>query len=408
MNEVQFHIYEQESGDAFDVSDLVHNITHTTTLLGYGGKLTFELEKDPNKILKISVGSTVKFWHNDNKIFKGYIFTIQTNGSGTYSVTAYDQLRYWQNHVIWVQEKGNTIVTVFDKICDDLKIPIANRNKKTYKGREILIGHHVFNDVSYFEVFNNAVDETVANTANGSSETLKNLDFHKGLQGLDYLQYSTKPFVRDNFGILELCDIRSNVLTKHIETNDVLNQIFNKYSLVGVPELEPLIIGNESLLINFNYEIDVDKDTYTQIMITQNDKKTGKKNEKIDMQLIHVLPEEETEEIKKYGVLRKIVNVNKESDIDEIKKYAELLLITSAQASKKLSLECLGIDCLNAGDGFVLRIPQISDTKRFNIMTNEKQTDMMVYIISATHTYNEGVHKMSLEVSTPEHLMEVV
>ena len=104
--------------DAFDVSELAHDIDYSTSLKGYPGKLTFKLRKDPYGILKMNLGDEVEFRFENAEVFKGYIFSLSTTETEEYSVVAYDQMRYLQNHDYYFTDGTMSASDIFLDICN--------------------------------------------------------------------------------------------------------------------------------------------------------------------------------------------------------------------------------------------------------------------------------------------------
>ena len=388
------HIVNRESGDGFDVSTLAHDISYSTTLEGQPGKLTFTLEKDPNEILSITNGDVVKFWCDDAKVFYGYIFNIKTNRKQKYQVTAYDQMRYLQNHdYIFMQDMN--LKTFFEKICNESKITkfkILGQASKLTDAEKL--HDYFFNDVSYFDMFQYAITET---NKHYIKEVDSMLSDEEGTKAYKF-------FLRDNFGTLELNDIENNLLFSDTGiTGDKTEEWTGSENVsheksVGIA---PLIIGDKSLLMDYEYELDVDKNTYNQIFLMDTIKSNSETKDKQTTNKVLSLAEQDNTAIKKWGLLRKIINLKtnyKDGTAEnkkQIEQYIKLSLLEGAQPSRNLKLTALGYNGINAGDGFYLQL------KKLNI-------GQMMYVISATHNYEGNKHTMELEVSTSRNLTEVL
>ena len=109
-----------DSGEIFDISGLASDIQYFTSIEGQPGKLSFVLEKDPNDILVLNIGSIVVFKIVENKvekgIFFGSVFTIGTDATEAYKVVAYDSMRYLQNQDVYLL-KQKTASQLFTDIC---------------------------------------------------------------------------------------------------------------------------------------------------------------------------------------------------------------------------------------------------------------------------------------------------
>lgn len=391
------HIIDQESGEGFDVTELAYNITHTTTLQGQAGKLTFNLRKDPNDILQVSMGSVVKFWCDDVPVFYGYVFNLKTKREEVYQITAYDQMRYLQNHDYFLAE-NLSLQDIFKKICTQLKL--------TYKilghakiSPEAPIEKHLFADTSYFDILQYAINET---NNRYISEKVYNEDgtYNVLLSTIDDV-IGYKYFIRDNFGTLELNDIESNVKYRRTGIDGDITRVWTGSEWYYYDEnqrenLEPLIIGDESLLTDYNYELDIDKNTYNEVYLMQSVQTTSKTKDKNTTDKKLILARQNKDTIKKWGLLRKITNIKGSNFTEsELEEYMKLSLLEGSQVNKTLKLKALGYNGVNAGDGFLLRLKKLG-------------IEEMMFVISATHYYDSNKHTMSLDVATSKNLTEVI
>ena len=153
--------------EGFDVSELAYNIDYSTSLKGYAGKLTFKLRKDPNDILKIALGDVVEFYYDDLQVFKGFVFTLSTTEEEEYSVVAYDQMRYLQNHDYYFTDGTETASDIFTKICMNAGFKEYNfNNKKMVESFKVVdksafrVRPYTFQDKTYFEILEWAIEET--------------------------------------------------------------------------------------------------------------------------------------------------------------------------------------------------------------------------------------------------------
>ena len=334
------YVLSCEGKGAFDVSTLAHDMTYTSSITGQPGKLTMTLEKDPNNVLSMTVGDKVVFLdEKGSKVFSGKVFTLSTEHNGTYSVTAYDQMRYLQNHdYLYLDgETNKNLQDIFTKICTQgaftysIKAPAMTA-----------LDPHLFVDQSYYDMLSWCIDETLKKS------------------GKMY-------FVRDRGGILELNEVEANFL----EAGD------------------PIVIGDGSLLTDYRYEVDIDKQTCTEVILTESVKNSSANSDKDKTDKRLVYAEVNPENGAKWGMLRKIVNVKEQATEDELKEYAKLVLDVYSRPFKTMRLEALGYP-LYAGDGFKLSIDRLG-------------ISMDMYVTEVTHTYGE-IHTMSLSVAASDAL----
>ena len=394
----EMYIYpnKDDKTTGWDVSELAHSIQYTTSLKGYPGKLSFVLEKDPtpNSDLQLECGYAVAFRNENVDVFFGYIFTIGTDRTEAYKVTAYDQMRYLQNHDYEIIEDGkNTLDEFFVKVCTNLglKYEIKNGNSK------IKLRPNVFVDESAFDIIQHALDEVsvggykkdeqgrwVANiedTLAGNEDDVAYANLISQIRAFKY------HFIRDRFGKIELDEILEKVRRKKdIEDSEGMPVAIGEY-FSNLP-----IIGDESLLTDYQYEISIDKDTYNRIEFLENiDKsKTGGTQKKT---FVGAVPETESESQKKWGILKKIVTVRGSSNTEMFNKYKQLVLEASDRISKSITIKAIGLEGLYAGDVFVF------DLKKLGVKSE------LFYITSATHNYDGDLHTMSLEVNQSPNLV---
>lgn len=397
------HIYNNENSEGFDVSEIVHSIEYTTSILGQAGKLTFTLEKDPNNILKIGVGSLVKFWHSDSNteeekpIFMGNIFTIGTTEKNDYRVVAYDQLRYLQNHNnLVIPDYEDELVYYFTLICEQEGLKPEQwkvGNWVKYIGTHTPIAGNNFVDCSNFDILQYCMNEySLHCNLRIKTENITPEFMASGGKILRKDLYVPKFYLKDNFGVLELRE----VLTDFI------------YDDYGNEKKEFLVIGDESLLTSYNYEVDIDKDTSNEFFFMYNQKKDGANestetnklvneksllvsfqagvpikgtNTKLDGQTIG------NDTIPKWGRLRRFVTLNTSKINSEVKLYMEQLVSIYNQPTRKMKINAIGLDGVDAGSSFVLKLDKLG----INYST---------YVISATHRYDADHHTMELDVNS--------
>ena len=394
------HIYNNENSEGFDVSEIVHGIEYTTSILGQAGKLTFTLEKDPNNILKIGVGSLVKFWHSDNNtekekpIFMGNIFTIGTTERNDYRVVAYDQLRYLQNHNNFViPHNEHDLKYYFGLICEQENFTywkIGNWIK--YVDKSVKIAGNNFVDYSDFDILQYCMNEYALHCyLRIKTENITPDYIMSGIGKIKRTFYTPKFYLKDNFGVLELREILTDFI----------------YDDYGNEKKEFLVIGDESLLTSYDYEIDIDKDTSNEFYFmynkkddnsnesTETNKQVNEKsllvsfqagvpisgtNTKLDGQTIG------NNTIPKWGKLRKFVTLSTSKISSEVRLYMEQLVSIYNQPTRKMRINAIGLDGVVAGSSFVLKLDKLG----INYST---------YVISATHRYDADHHTMELEVN---------
>lgn len=220
-NEVYITSFDKNNkAETFDISSLVDGIQTSTTFKGQAGKMTFTIQKDLNDILNIYNGSIVQFIRDGKGIFYGYVFSMGTDASETYKITAYDQMRYLKNQeTIYLENKS--VSDVFVMLCKKHQIP----KFKVITPTKYIAPKKVYNHQTLFSILD---------------DQMMRADI------AEKKQY----FLRDNFGVLEFNEL-ANCKTD-------------------------IILGEKSLLSSYQFEISIDKDTYNQVKVMKPNKKTKK------------------------------------------------------------------------------------------------------------------------------------
>jgi len=315
-------VQDSKSGVAYDISELITNATWETTLLNQPGKLTFNYIDDTK--VTINEGSPISFKVDGKGVFFGYIFKRGKNKNEKISVTAYDQMRYLKNKDTYVLA-NLTASQVFSKLCNDYKLTHQVVNSSPY-----IVLPKPHDSKTLFEIIQHGIDETLINTGNW------------------YM-------IKDNFGKLEFISINS------LKTD--------------------LFIGDESLLIDFDYESSIDDDSYNQVKLIKENKETNKRE-------VYIVKDSNT--IKQWGLLQYFESMDENANEAQIKARAEMILKLKNRVTKKLKLDCLGDLKVAAGSGIVLGI---SDLQKEGIAINQ-----YFMITNCSHTFQNDLHTMSLEV----------
>ena len=384
---VKMEIIGKEEG--FDVSELAYEIDYSTSLKGYPGKLTFKLRKDPNDILKIALGDVVEFSYDDFDIFKGYVFTLSTTEEEEYSVVAYDQMRYLQNHDYYYTDGTESASDIFLDICR--KAGFKEGTFAVIDKSLIPVRYHTFQDKTLFEIIEWAIEETQKGNykiyKNAKGEDVIEYDIEKTLSNevADKLWKGFHYYIRDNFGTLEFKSLTKEIKS-HFKTDK--NKPFNMFESHSFLDNETLVIGEESLLMNYEYSIDIDKDTHNEIMLVTETNESIKNEKGKKEKVKKLVYATQADSVKKWGRLRKIVSVKEGASEEQLKSYAKLILDVENNPTKTLKLTCLGFNGLYAGNAFALRLKSVGIN------------DIPVYILSAVHHYDGDNHTMDLEVTT--------
>lgn len=374
----------KNSYETFDVTNIVHSIEYTTSLDSQPGKLTFMLEKDSSNTLKIGVGSPVQFFSDGKAIFYGKIFVIETDMSDVYKVTAYDPLRYLKNSdSVIVDENYSSIEELFNDIVkfNNLEGKLASWKKQV--NLQPLEPHNFPND-TLFDILN----------------------YYMQIES-ERMTKSLKP------NSLYLTNNPSNLLTRlylkcnlnKIEMREILYDFL--YEEDGTKKTSFLLIGDESLLVNYNYKVDIDKSTFNRLIFVYNeedaDSTSTDTNTQVKEKQVYAamdagyeinLPNSSLNgqkigenTISRWGVLSKIIELKNIEIQEKLEEYMKVAIEVYSQPNRTLKVNAIGYDGIYAGSSFYLHLSKLG-------------VNYPVYVVSATHRYEADEHMMELEIAT--------
>ena len=298
----------------YEISELVKSVSYTDKLNEGCSKFEFSYQDDE---LKIKNGSVVRFKFDDNT-FYGYVFKHGKNKKKEITVIAYDQLRYCKAKDTIVV-KNDTITTLTKKMCNYFNLKYG-----TLTDTGFVLSTSVQDDKTWLDILYSGISDTLLN---------------KGKK------YS----LRDEFGSIAIRDL------EELQLN--------------------LVLGDESLVYDFEYEKSIDEDFYNQIKLASDNEATGKRDTYIT---------KDSSSIGTYGLLQYFEVLDKNSNASQAKSKADMLLSLYNREVETLSLECLGDTSIRAGSSFYGLIEDIELNKR-------------LIVKSVTHEYLP-THTMSLEV----------
>jgi hypothetical protein len=312
-------LQNSNNGTVFDISELASTIQVTKNIEGNAGELTVLLQKDPRNLLQISNGSIVSFIADGIGIFFGYVFTIGTDAKETYKLTAYDQMRYLKNEEVYVTQ-NLTASQIFEKICYDNQLRYQIKVPSNYIPSAFL-----HDKKTLYEIINRGIK-------------LANIYEQK--------QY----YITDEFGTLTWSELGSE------KTN--------------------LILGDGSLLTNYQYERSIDKDSFNQVKIYRENQESGKRD---------IWIAKDSNNVRRWGKLQYIEKADDNDTEAMIQDTIQKLLKVKNRETQTLKLNALGVNELQAGKGF-------------KFILNRENINQDMWIISSTHNYNKNTHTMELEV----------
>ncbi|MGI5912650.1 MAG: XkdQ/YqbQ family protein [Syntrophomonadaceae bacterium] len=304
------------NGQIYEISELVKSVSYTDKLNDGCSKLEFSYIDDD---LDIQNGSVIRFKYDEADIFYGYVFKHGQNKQKEITVTAYDQLRYCKAKDTIVVKK-DTIDSLVRKMCNYFGLRVGTLTNTGYK-----LPVSVQDDKTWLDIIYTAIDDTLTNT------------------GRWYC-------LRDEFGSIAVRDLQDLQLD--------------------------LVLGDESLAYEYEYQKSIDDNFYNQIKIVSDNESTGKRD---------VYIAKDSGSIAKYGLLQYFEVLDKNANSSQAKSKADTLLKLYNREVETLELDCLGDVRVRAGTSFYGQIEDIQLNRR-------------LIVKSVTHKFIP-VHTMTLEVA---------
>ncbi|KZS45696.1 hypothetical protein AWU65_07105 [Paenibacillus glucanolyticus] len=312
----------QGTGNEWDVSEIVEGLSWKTSRIGKAGSVSFTMVKGSpfeSSDFTYNNGDIVRIRVDKTNIFHGYIFSIDEGRDEAVTITAYDQIRYLMNTDTYVF-KGVTATEILQRIAKDFNLKLGSVVDTGYKiltmsedGQKML------------DIVCKGITITYANT------------------GRDYCLY-------DDFGSLCLRGI-----------NDV--------------ELD-LIVGDGSLMYDYEIKRSIDSDSYNQIKLYKDNKKTGKRE---------IYMAKDSANIKRWGVLQLYESVDEDMNKAQINALLSKLATLKNRETKSLKVNALGDIRVRAG-------------MRVRIVISEYGVDQALLVDECSHDFDGAAHTMSLDL----------
>ena len=269
------------------------------------GKLTFKVLKD--EVLDFSEGCAVRLRVDGQEVFFGFVFKQQRTKKKIITVTAWDQLRYLKNSdiVIYEDKRADEFIKM---VADDFRLKVGTLENTVY-----VIPSRVEERVSYFEMIQNALDETLMNT------------------GQMFVLY-------DDFGKLTLKNLSS----------------------MAVESRGAYLMIDEETGKSFEYTSSIDDNTYNKIKLAYDNQDTGTRDVYIAQYSVNM---------NKWGVLQ-YFDTLQQGENGQAKADTLLKLYNKKTRNLKVT-NALGDIRVRAGSMIVVNL-DLGDVKLKNFMLVEK------------------------------------
>lgn len=312
-------VIASKAGGMIEISGLVESCEWVTNRTGQPGKFTFTYLKD--KDVTFTEGDVVRFSVDGQVQFYGWVFTRSETRWGEVSVTCYDRLRYLKanaSYTFYSQSAGD----ILRQIAGDLQLDVGTVEDTGYKLPSL-----VEQDQTCLDILQTTIEQTLLNT------------------GRVFVLYD------DGQGL-------------------ALQEAANMMSDV--------VIGDRSLLTDYTYTTDIDKQTYNSIKLVRPNEETGRAD---------VYIQEDSGTIGQWGLLQLYQKVDGDANEAQIKAQAAATLEYYNRVLKTLKISSLGVPGLHAGQMILVKADGMGDTG----------VSQYVMLERVTHRWENGVHTMDLE-----------
>lgn len=316
---IEVYCQNSTNGKIFEITSLVGSLKIDAFLRGQPGKCTFDLQKDPNDRLEVTTGSIIAVKKDGVGMFWGYVETISTSEKEIYKITALDQLWYLKNPETYTTP-NTTADEIFNLICSQAQLKYKILFKPTF-----IVPQKIHDNKKRYEIIEYGLQQTLINAS----------------------QFC---FIRDDYGTIIF---------------DELQQ-----------QKTGLIIGANSLLTTYTYELSIGKETANEVKVYRDNEQTGQRDTWIA---------KDSANQKRWGLLRHTQTAPSGFNEAQITELANNLLRLKNRETRTMSLNALGDARTKAGTGFILDIPHIGIRE-------------YMWCESVSHSFAQDSHTMSLGV----------
>lgn len=312
-------VVASKAGGMIEISGLVESCEWVTNRTGQPGKFTFTYLKD--KDVTFTEGDVVRFSVDGHVQFYGWVFTRSETRWGEVSVTCYDRLRYLKanaSYTFYSQSAGD----ILRQIAGDLQLDVGTVEDTGYKLPSL-----VEQDQTCLDILQTAIEQTLLNT------------------GRVFVLYDDG----QGLALQEAASMMSDV-----------------------------VIGDRSLLTDYTYTTDIDKQTYNSIKLVRPNEETGRAD---------VYIQEDSGTIGQWGLLQLYQKVDGDANEAQIKAQAAATLEYYNRVLKTLKISSLGVPGLHAGQMILVKADGMGDTG----------VSQYVMLERVSHRWENGVHTMDLE-----------
>lgn len=312
-------IANKRSGKIWDVVNCTQTASWTTNRTGSPGTFKFTLNKCAD--IAFLEGDVVRFSVDGELQFYGWVFTKVKNRWDEIEVTCYDRLRYLKanaSYAFYDYKVGDMI----SQIAADFQLDVGNVADTGYA-----IPSFIKEDETVLDMIGEAVQQTLLNT------------------GKIYVFYDDG----NGLALTEAADM-----------------------------ISPVMIGERSLLTEYEYKTDIDEQTYNSVKLARPNEETGRAD---------VVIAEDSANIGQWGLLQLYQTVDGDVNDAQMKAQAQASLAYYNRRMRTVKVNSLGVPGLRAGQMVLMKVPGLGDIN----------LDQYVLLEQVTHTWENDVHTMEFE-----------
>ena len=312
-------IANKRSGKVWDVVNCTQTASWTTNRTGSPGTFKFTLNKCAD--IAFLEGDVVRFSVDGELQFYGWVFTKVKNRWDEIEVTCYDRLRYLKanaSYAFYDYKVGDMI----RQIAADFQLDVGAVVDTGYA-----IPSFIKEDETVLNMIGEAVPQTLLNTGN------------------------IYVFFDDGNGLA-----------------------------LRRPEdmISPVVIGERSLLTEYEYKTDIDEQTYNSVKLARPNEETGR---------WEVVIAEDSANIGQWGLLQLYQTVDEDVNDAQMRAQAQASLAYYNRRMRTVKVNSLGVPGLRAGQMVLMKVPGLGDIN----------LDQYVLLEQVTHTWENDVHTMEFE-----------
>lgn len=309
------------NGQKFDITELCSDVQWQTVRDSQAGSLTFKLKENGTVFLRN--GDIVEAFWDEKKFFKGRVYKHTRTKEKAWAIVAYDLLYLFKSEDT-VVFPANNAASRFEQICKLLNIPYKIGMVPRY---------NCVAKVADKQTYYTMIDEAIQETAERSNER--------------YMIYDDAGTVR----------------------------------FIGYQELNTaLIIGDKSLLTDFQFDVSIEELYNAVKVIKENEKKKTRE----------VYQARDNGNISKWGLLQKVESPNDaKMNAQQMQAQADAKLKELNRISYTFNLTAIGYMPFRAGNNFHLQMGEL--------ISDLGKSDFVCSTISCTHSFLP-THTMELEV----------